>query len=289
MENRHSRFCWPNHANEATVAGGGWSTELPLSQVLSSVFAEVTQSVDTTPASTQMTVALRRFRPIGVVALAKHNLSAAARWRVRVYYDDTGTDLAIDTGWRDVWPAVYATSELEWEYDNYWSGTLDEDDRGDFTPLATCWLGDSYLARQVVIEIDDQANPDDCVRIGRLFLGDVWMPEYNISYGVQYGFQIGTEFETAGDADQTEYADIKTPKRTVNLSLDWLGEEEGFSRIMTMQRRQGLHGEILYAESTSAGQAAFSTTFIGRQVSVNPLAHPYYDIYTNAISLQEIL
>ena len=289
MEDRHLRLCWPNYVNGASIAGGSWESELPVTNVGTSVFAEVAQSRDTALASTRFTITLPRSRTLGVVALANHNCSEAARWRVRTYYDAAGNDLAQDSGWRQVWPRVYASLELPWEAPNFWSGAVSNDERDDFTSLATHWLETKTYTRRVSIEIDDGGNPDGRIRIGRAFVADVWMPDINISYGVQYGHDIQTEFEVAGDTDMTEYADPKTPRRTVTCNLDWLSEEEAFARVMAMQRRQGLHGEILYAESPKPSQSAFATTFLCRQTQVDALANPYHATFTNTLSFREIL
>lgn len=290
MENRHFRLGYPNYVNDAAVTGGSWEAELPVANVINPVFAEVAQSRNTALASTRFDLTLPRSRMLGVAALANHNCSEAARWRVRTYYDTAGQQQALDSGWQRVWPRVYASLELPWESPSFWTGTVSNDERDDFTPLATSWLLDTKtFARRVSIEIDDTGNPDGCIRIGRVFIGDVWKPKKNFSYGVQYGHDIQTGFEVAGDANMTEYADPKTPRRTVTCSLDHLSEEEAFARIMPLQRRQGLHGEILYAESQVPSQAAFATTFLCRQAQVDALTNPYHNNFANTLSLREIL
>jgi hypothetical protein len=234
-------------------------------------------------------MALPRFRTIGVVALYSHNLSVDARWRVRLYYDAQGDNELWDSGWVQAWPSVYATSELNWEDPNFWTGVPFEDDRQDFTPLATIWPSDPQVCRLVRIEIDDQNNPDGAVRIGRPFIANLWRPDFNASYGIQYGHEIATEFEVAGNPEQTEYADVKKPRRTVSFDLSHLNTHEGFRRGLALQRQQGIHGEVLYAEETQPSAIAFARTFVGRLQSADPLTHPYYANYSQSYSLLEIL
>lgn len=282
-------LCWPNHVNEAVLTGGAWSAALPLDHLATPTFAQVAESADATPASTQFDLTLPRFLPVGVVSLAAHNLTVDAEWRIRLWRDPAGTDLAWDSGWLMVWPSVYSTDELEWEYDNFWLGTVDDAQRADFTPLATRFADEVQIVQRITVEISNPANPDGAVRLGRVFAGDTWQPDYNAAYGIQYGHEIGTEFEAAGNPEQTEYADVKAAKRTVQFALDHLSEEEGFRRALALQRRQGLHGEVLYSEGGHLDTLAFQRTFIGRQVSVDPLTHPYFATYSNSISLKEIL
>ncbi|WP_447956497.1 hypothetical protein [Vreelandella sp. EE7] len=289
MDPKKIVLCWPNHVNEATASGGGWEQQLPLAQVLDRTPSELARSMDLTPANTQMWLTIKRYRPIGVVALYAHNLSASARWRVSVYFEEASGEPAWQSEWVRVWPAVYATSELEWEYDNFWGGELDEDDRDSFTPLAKMFLPTIRVARTVHIEINDPGNPVGYVSVGRVFISDVWQPEYNMSFGGKWGFDDGTTVEEAGDPNRTEFFDIKTPKRTLTFSLDHLTEQEGFRRMLAMQRKLGTHGEVLFAESIEDTPESFSKTFIGRLTALNPLDHPHVASYTNAPSLMEII
>ena len=289
MEEGKIILCWPNHANGAAVSGGGWEPALPASKLLDPTLAEQARSNGLNPANTQVLITLARFLPVGVVAVAAHNLSAVATWRITVYSDDAATQVAWQSDWLRVWPPVYSTSELEWEYDNFWGGEFDDDDRASFTPLATLFLPAVQIARAVRVEFDDSSNPAGFISLGRVFISDVWQPTYNMSYGCQWGYDIDTQFETAGDANRTEYADPATPKRTVSFALEHLDREEGFRRALAAQRKIGLHGEILYAESTQATAESFATTILARQVQVNPLSHPYFGTYANSYALREIL
>ncbi|WP_035573009.1 hypothetical protein [Halomonas halocynthiae] len=290
MSERHVTMCWPNYIDESTLSGGQWSASLPLSQLMSATTADVAESVGLDPANTQFDITLPRFRTIAVVALNNHNLSVSARCRVTMFRDTQAQNEIWNSGWQNAWPAIYSTAELNWEDSNFWSGRPYEEDRKDFTPLGWVFLDRLQVARRVRVEIDDPTNSDGAVRLGRCFLGNSWQPTYNASYGIQYGYDIGTEFETAGNANMTEYADVKTPKRTVSFSLDHLDADEGARRALALQRQQGLHGEVLYTEFLEiTNPVAFSRAFIGRLSSADPLAHPYYATYTNSISIKEIL
>ncbi|MGV2930132.1 hypothetical protein ACE3G8_03820 [Vreelandella venusta] len=282
-------LCWPNHVNKASVSGGSWEPELPAAQLLDPTFSELARTTDLNLSSTQMLFTLPRFRPVGVVAMAAHNLTAVAKWRITVYFDAAATQQLWQSDWERVWPAVYATSELEWEYDNFWGGEFDDADRESFTPLAWLFLPSTQIGQAVRIEIDDTSNTAGYVSLGRVFISRVWQPRYNMSYGVNWGHEIDTQFETAKDPNRTEYADPAKPKRTVSFSLDHLDEEEGFRRGLAIERELGLHGEILYAQDVRQSPMSFATTFIARQTALNPLTHPYARNYKKAVALKEIL
>lgn len=283
-------LCWPNLVERGVLSGGNWDSQFPISHAADPIVQKASRSADLELSSTQFSLTIDKSRPVGVVGILNHNINTTGQWRVRLYFDDAQTSLAWDSGWKDVWPAVYSTQELEWEYDNFWLGTFDDDDVDRFTSLATEFIPQgSQVVRSVKVEIDDQNNPHGFIKIGRVFIADVWQPKRSAQYGIEYGHNIGTTFETADNRSMTEYADPKTPKRTVSFNLAVLDEEEGFRRTLAMQRDQGIHREILYTENPIPTVEGFQKTFLGRFDNVSPLTHPSYRRFSTSINLIEIL
>lgn len=284
-------LCWPNWAERGEVTGGSWKSNFPLENMLSPIVAKAARSETTSPADTQFSFNFKiRSKPVAVVALMNHNLTVDAKWRVTWWEEEAQETLAYDSGMVDVWPQLLSTTELEWENDNFWFGELQDDDKDRFTPLATCFHPDGGdVVFSVRVEIEDEGNPDGFVKIGRLFLADVWQPRFSAQYGIEYGYEIDTSFEVADNAQQTLYADAKIPKRTVSFNLATLDSEEGFRRILTMQRDQGVHKEVLYTEGAETTSENFQKTFVGRLQNPSPLTHPYYRTFSNSINLIEIL
>ncbi|OLO06729.1 hypothetical protein BTW08_15935 [Salinicola sp. MH3R3-1] len=280
-------LCWPNVIDTATLSGGAWLDSLPLELVQDEILAVRCKSADAAPASTWFDITLDKPRPVQCLALPAHSMSATARYRVRIYGDAAQQFLLWDSAWQTVWPQLFATSELEWEYDNFWFGTISEDDRALYTPLLTVFADDVQLAQSVRVEIDDVGNSEGAVRLGRVFLSDAWQPKFNVSHGVQHGFDSATTFEEAGD--RTEYADIKRQRRTASFSLDWLSEEEAYQRIYSLQRVLGTHGELLYAFNLASRPESFARTFLARQQQLDALSQPYANTHTNKVNLLEIL
>ncbi len=289
LKSNRVTLCWPNYLNEAAVSGGVWSPGLPLSHIQSPLFARYARSANALPGSAQFKVELPRFRGVSAVALASHNLSASAQWRVRVWFDASATELAWDSGQVDVWPAVFDTLETEWENDNWWSGTVTDYDRDAFTPLAAMFLPDVQIVRSVTVELFDALNPDGYITIGRAVVADAWQPEVNQDWGAQHGYHIDTDFAVAGNQHQTEFADPKTPRRTVSFTLSHLTEGEAFRKALALQRSQGIHGEVLYSGNIAPGPVSFAKTFVGRLVQADPLSNPYFSNYSASFNLREIL
>jgi len=288
LKNNKVTLCYPNYVDNATLSGGGWETSQPLDNLATPYFSQPARSVNLDTANTKFSVNTPRFLPMHVVALANHNLTSASEWRVKVYNEQGGT-LFHDSGLISVWPQVYSSTQLEWEYDNFWLGTINDEDRDSFTSLAIYFLPEAYVATYVEVEISDPSNPQGYVKIGRVMVADAWQSDRTASFGITYSYDIQTTFDSAIDEGVTEYADVKIPKRTVNFDLDTLSSEEGFARVMRINRTQGLNGEVLYTEFGPMDEERFAKTFIARQQSVSALSHPYYRNYATSISLKEIL
>ena len=282
-------LCWPNYIDTSVVSGGQWLSTLPLEHVKDNRTSVVSKSASLDPSHTQFSITTDRRRPLYVLAILAHNLSAAATVRARVYRDPEQTDQIYDTGWQNVWPVVYGLDDVVWGNDNFWNRRLTEEDRRAYTPLMTVFFADRLLGSSVHVELLDTGNLDGAITLGRVMLADVWQPRYNLDYGVQHGYDSGTQITRAGDAARTGYARRVTPKRTVNFQLSNLNEDEAFLRLHRLQRTQDIVGEILYLWSPVPSAANFARTMIAQQTELNGITHPYYANYENAMSLLEIL
>ncbi|BCB62824.1 hypothetical protein HaloA020_35250 [Halomonas sp. A020] len=289
LDSKKIALCWPNYIDTSVVSGGQWLSTLPLEHVKDNRTSVVSKSASLDPAHTQFSITTDRRRPLYVLAILAHNLSAAATVRARVYRDPEQTDQIYDSGWQNVWPVVYGLDDVVWGNDNFWNRRLTEEDRSAYTPLMTVFFADRLLGSSVHVELLDTGNLDGAITLGRVMLADVWQPRYNLDYGVQHGYDSGTQITRAGDAARTGYARRVTPKRTVNFQLSNLTEDEAFLRLHRLQRTQDIVGEILYLWSPRPSPTNFARAMIAQQTELNGITHPYYANYENAMSLLEIL
>ena len=285
MDANKVTICWPNRTDQGTLSGGSWNSAFPLTNLQHPVFKRKARSVNL--ASLLFNLALPSFKNISVVALAAHNMTTSATWRVRVYADVAQTELLHDSGDVFVWPSVYTQDQLEWEFDNFWTGTPAEDELGLFTPLAVHFLPDTVIARSVRVDIADASNPATYIEIGRLFVSEAWQPSVNMSFGSEYGNRDETQMDRA--LDGTKYWDQKTPERFFKCALNFLPPEEAFNRILLMQRTLGKSGELLVAPNLLLNPQFGLKTFIATLGDMSPVAHPYLDIYSHEFLLEEKL
>jgi hypothetical protein len=76
-------IAYPNRIDSAALAGGSWTTAFPLANVADTRLGKAARSADATRTSTRMRIKLANACKLRAVALAAHNMSSTARWRVR--------------------------------------------------------------------------------------------------------------------------------------------------------------------------------------------------------------
>lgn len=281
FEQNKVTLCWPNLIDRCALSSA--STFLrPLTRLQKRVLDDRAITGDTSPA---ITVTLDQPRAVGVVAMFAHNLSAQATWRVRVY--DDADQLLEDSGTQDVWPALFQSYELAWESEHFWAGTISEEDRERFTSQAIWFADKAWIAAKIVIDISDGTNAEGVVSLGRLFLGDVFQPEYNISYGIRWGF---TARSTVGETEgKVRYFRKEPELRQCSMSFDWLSEAEAFSRLFRMRRDVGITEEMLFAQQLNKDIRFLQRTMLCTAERPDPIVHPDAARHTHALSLTEIL
>lgn len=275
---------FPNHCSEraAVTESAGWNSAYPASNMLDTLYARKAVAVSNT---VSFTVKLPTVLRCDVAALASHNLSELATWRVRGY---RGAELLYDSGVVRVWGELYSSLELEWEVDNFWFGTLNKDDREFFTPLAYLIFPTSYTLDSLKIDVMD-SSPSTDISIGRVFCAPLWQPRINADYGQAHGLKSSTDSIVAEDINRTIHFDRRTPRRTMTMDLNTLDEDEGKVTLLGMQRRLDIDGEVMYMPSPVFSPTNYRLTMISRLASLNPLVNDAWSNFKNSINLEEIL
>lgn len=262
---------------------------LPLSNVQNRRISKVARSSNTAIASTLLNIDAG-IEPVsvGLIALVVHNMSVSAKVRVR---GDDAADFATpvyDSGWVDVWPAGLVPQDLlEWEGDNFWLGTLSQNAIAGYRAPFTHYLPYALPCRYWRIEIDDTSNTDGYIQIGRVFMGRVWAPEYNASYGMSFGYSDATTSETSLTGE--EFFDVRTRYRVHKFDLPFMSKQEAFSYILNMQQQLGTSGELLISGNRGDVENTPRMCFLGRMQSINPVVTPWYHAWTTSFEIREIL
>lgn len=278
---------FPNRADGAVLSGGMWSAKLPLANLLERSMDNFARTTNTAPSSSVIVIDLGKGTNIRDVSLRNHNLSLAARYRVTASTLPDFSVLTYDSGWSDVWPVVYAWGTLEWEDDNFWSGKYTAEETQGYTAQLDHILPLAKALRYWKIELSDPKNPAGYIQAGRLFIGPVWQPKMNLSYGASLAWETGTIVKPA--ASGKEYFNPQTPYRVARFSLDFLTQDEAFSRAFELQRKAGIDKEILYIHNPDDTVHALRRRFLGRLRTLGPIEDPYYKINKTSFEVKELL
>lgn len=299
-------IAWGNRINALTLSGGSWLPTMPLDDLKDRQLGVKARATSLDPVATKFLGALPPNQAIRVLAVANHNLSLAARMRLRLNDDpgfpvappptpdsiqgtpigmgllitravdipavDTTPEGYFDSGWVDVWPAVYASTDLDWDADNWWDGRYLEEDIGGYIRTLVVLLPAVTRPLYLQWEFDDQENPDGFVEMGRLFVAPSWQPIRNANFGATLGWEDNTDVQEA--ISGAEFFDIKVPFRVAQFTFDNLTEDEGLSNPFEIMRRMGVHEEVLFMWDPDDTIHATRRQFLGRLRKLNALEFP---------------
>lgn len=191
--------------------------------------------------------------------------------------------LHYSSGWKPAWRMAF-DNLVEWESAVWWVGTAgDEYLRSPYA--VTAIADDTYLARYISVEINDTANADGYVQIGRLFVGGALQPTYNPSYGLQDGLQDLSTVDAAESGAM--WGNEKRRMRYTSFVLPYTTPTEA-AYLHEMQRSLGTIGEVLYIPYPADPSESQRWGYIGRMSELSPIDYPYYRVRSLALKLEEI-
>src|SRR5574338_788331 len=280
-------LAWPNRADGAGLDGGAWVPTLPLGNLLTPVLGIRARSASSAPADTQFRINLGTDRPVRVLALVNHNFGLNALYRLCGGTDASFTSNAYDSGWLPAYAGAGDSLSLEWEDDGFWTGGLLAEDIDGYRATLIHVLPAEVRAPYWRVEIADLYNAAGFVEIGRLFLGPVWQPVRNLSYGASIEWvSRSNAAEAAGGA---EYFEPRQAYRVVKGELPWMDTDEALGKAFEFQRRMDISGEFVFVWDPADTVHLRRRSFLARLRQLSPIEHPYFDNHRLAVEIKERL
>lgn len=276
---------WPNRIDDATLSGGSWLSGLPLTNLKDRAMSHVARSTNATTGSTIIDIDLGQDRSLRAVALINHNLSQSGSWRIKLGTTAGASDI-YSGAYQAAWFLSFDSSMLEWESNNWWPGIVD-DEYIRHPYIAPIILPTWYSARYIRIEINDTANPDGYIQIGRLFIGSGISPTYGPAYGLQDGWDDLSQFDST--LSGSLIADLRRRRRWVNFSFECIDNTSEAPIFHEMLRRLGSFGEVLYLPNLANYQDCQRYGFVGRLRELSPIEYPYYRTRSIGLSVEELI
>lgn len=273
-------FGYPNRADDATLSAGGgsWLATLPLANMQTRYPSQVARSTNAALASTKFVVDFGSDLYMWPTALIRTNLTRAAQVRLSGSNDPAFGALEYDSGWWDVYGVIYPPGVLNFGDPGYWDGLMPQVDwnRGDrldavhiINPIAT--------SRYWRWEIDDTANPDGFVEIGRLWMSYGYQPTVNMNHGATAGWTTATSAtEMPGGS---RFFQVRRQRRSFQFMISNISENEALVRGFDVQRVAGLDGQVFFCFDPADTYHLQRRSFLATLRELTPLQAPtsWYD------------
>lgn len=281
-------LAWQNRTDEGTLSNGSWLSTLPLTNLQDRTVQKVARSTNANLTSTKFDIDLASARSIGVVALVVHNVSVVGK--IRITGDDASDFLTpvYQTAWIDCWPSgQIPQSLLEWEEDNFWLGTLSSNARAGYQSPFIHLLPTAQVLRYWRVEIDDTANSDGYLQVGRLFMSAAWTPTLNYTLGATLGYTDQSPVDTS--LSGAEFFDVRSRAREFDLALDGLTDSEAYDYALQIQRLAGTTGEVLVIPDSADTTRVAIRSYLGRLVGLSPVEQVQQNRHRVGFRLRELL
>lgn len=281
----NAQIAYRNRVDDGVFSGGNYEVTLPLTNLQNRQLSQVARTVDLDPTNTQFVI------DIGVNQLAlqwgiiAHNFSLDALYRVQCADEPTFAAPVYDSGWNEVWPAVYSTYQLTWQHPNFLYGKyLAEEIEGydwklikniDFLRNVRYWK----------FMFDDQTNSAGYLQFGRVFIGPAWQCEVNISPGAGIQFVDPSESQVSRSGAKTW---DKLPKyRNAKFSTDFMSDDEAFGSPFEIQRQSGVTEEVIYTYNPEDTLHLIRRQIYGTLKSLDMIEQFAYDLNKSNWQVEE--
>lgn len=122
--------------------------------------------------------------------------------------------------------------------------------------------------------------------LGRVFIGQMFQPEANFSYGYSDGLETtSTSVQALGGQ---EFFDIRAVRRTWSGTFEWLTFEEA-DQFKAIMRQSDISSEVYFLQDASATSGQGENWWLARFKELSAVAHPYPTVKSVPMQLAELL
>ncbi|MBB3142837.1 hypothetical protein [Halomonas organivorans] len=214
---------------------------------------------------------------LDAVVIYAHNISTAGTVRVELMLSGS---VVYDSG------AVVATEIIPL---GIWRAGIDPWGASALTGLPirqyTSWI-DPVVADAYRITINDPANPDDYLEIGRIFAGVTFSPELNPQYGVSLDWLDFTELQRTESGSLRAVGEGSARRLSIDLAhLSREGISENTRQLLTAGKRRDIYVSM-YPEQ--GGMLENEHAFVARRGGDYTHTHSAYNQWQAPIQFDEV-
>lgn len=214
-------FLFDNAADAGTITASSAVAAMPASNLLDPQRSAVWRSSGASPQTVDITLASGNTIPIGAVAVVDHNLTPVGTIRLQGWL----TGIAVGTAEVDVtvdpWDTLFGYGVGGYGVYGY-GGEADAAARKLLRPVTFIPLLDFSELRYWRLTFTDASLA--YIQAGRVYVGGIWQPQENISYGWRLS-RTGRTRSKESRGGQV-YGNPRASRVTLDASLDWLSESD---------------------------------------------------------------
>lgn len=269
--------------------GGSYNATYPVTNLQTLPLSRVARTSTAASANTKFAITFPKPYAVRLLAFVGHNSTLDGTFRVRLYSDTGLTALLYDSGvGQPFWPPVYATDDLEWEDDRWWSGGYSSDEIAGYRATRPIWLDKLYLVQGIAVDVVDTGNPAGFFQLGLFEVAQGWQVGTNFTPGAQYGFRARTQIiEAIGGV---KYADRRDKPRQFSGVIDYLDRDEALARAFEHQRQMDIDIPFLWMPDPTATVHLLRQTYLARNVDLGLMSYAQaMDVDSLPLRFEEVL
>lgn len=250
---------YSNLIDFSTLSGGSWNGSYPLANLKNRYLSQKARSTNALTSSTVIDIDLGAAQSIGVVALIAHNLSAGTA-TVRVQGSSSATQS----------PSLYDSAAQ--------AAYAGADYAITFPPVA---------ARYWRISIADTANAAGYVQLGRVFIGPRFKPTWGASFGAAVSVGSNSVMTQASGGDK--FPRKRKTWRAWKVDCNFLSDAEAYGTLLGILRSHDITDEFYFFFDDGDTLYRGDRHVLCSVRQLPPIAHPYVDLNSVSLELEELI
>jgi hypothetical protein len=255
-------FSWINHVESGAIAASSEVATLPLANVQDQHGASIWRTTAATGVT--VTLDLAAAKPIKVLMVAAASFSSSATWRLQLSTTAAHTGDIYDSGTLAMNRALIANKRSQ----------------------ACLVLSQLYSARYAKITFNDSGATQGYFDVGLLWLGDLWQPKFNFSWGAQLGLQDVSD--TATSIGGQDYTNVREKYRQEQVTFNFLTDADYYSGVDQIDAIAGTARNVLWVPDP-AGSYLNNQAMIGRVTELGPTSRAFVNGRSRSYKIKERL
>lgn len=224
---------YPAWETEAIVTAGSEHADYPASNLTRLPLSYPWWSGGLSIADCTLTLILPERRLIELVTFGPHNCTPLSTYEVDVFEEPTDTLPLWTSGSLRIVPKTLTEDQVDYDGGRWWDRTFTLAELRRLRPVRPLLVPGRISARKVVIRLNDQDNPDGCLKICYIQVSAAYRAAVNFSYGSRMGVSSRTEMQQADGG--TRYRRRRPKGRTLELDVKAMPRADSRGRERDMQ------------------------------------------------------